>query len=90
MVGAQAIGEFAWSVENLLNRVINQTLSPSADALQFLTRAADTMPQLIEQLEIGTQPTADVELLMRQATAFADGDPNAADQFSFVAVRLQQ
>ena len=26
MVGAQLIGEFAWSVENLLNRVINKTL----------------------------------------------------------------
>jgi len=79
MVGAQVIGEFAWSVENLLNRIINQTLSPSAEALQFLTRVADSMPQLIEQLEIGTQPTADVELLTRQATAFADGDPDAAD-----------
>ena len=30
MVGAQLIGEFAWSVENLLNRVINKTLERSA------------------------------------------------------------
>ena len=29
MVGAQLIGEFAWSIENLLNRVINQTLEPT-------------------------------------------------------------
>ena len=32
MVGAQVIGEFAWSVENLLNRIINQTLSPTAES----------------------------------------------------------
>ena len=29
MVGAQLIGEFAWSIENLLNRLINQTLEPT-------------------------------------------------------------
>ena len=29
MVGAQLLGEFAWTVENLLNRLINQTLQPT-------------------------------------------------------------
>jgi hypothetical protein len=29
MVGAQRLGEFSWSVESLLNRVISQTLSRS-------------------------------------------------------------
>ncbi len=35
------------------------------------------MPQLIEQLEIGLAPKADVQLLMKQAEAFAEGDPDA-------------
>src|SRR5690606_26381765 len=53
MVGAQMIGEFAWSIENLLNRVINQTLDPTPSMIEFITEAADVFPQLIEQLEVG-------------------------------------
>ena len=79
MVGAQAIGEFAWSIESLLNRIIDHTLSPNADTLRFLTRAAEFLPQLVEQLEIGTKPSGDVELLIKQANAFAEGDPGAGD-----------
>ena len=82
MVGAQVIGEFSWSIENLLNRIINHTLSPSAEALQFLTLAAEFLPQLVEQLEIGTRPSGDVELLIRQADAFAKGDPGPGDLVS--------
>ncbi|MEE8542248.1 MAG: Hpt domain-containing protein [Gammaproteobacteria bacterium] len=79
MVGAQAIGDFAWSIERLLNRIIDHTLSPNAETLRFLTRAAEFLPQLVEQLEIGTKPSGDVELLIKQANAFEQGDPDAGD-----------
>ena len=79
VVGAEAIGDFAWSIESLLNRITDRTLSPSAEMLLFLTRAAEFLPQLVEQLEIGTQPSGDVELLIKQANAFAEGDPGASD-----------
>jgi chemosensory pili system protein ChpA (sensor histidine kinase/response regulator) len=78
MVGAQLIGEFAWSIENLLNKVINQTLEPTASMVSFVTAASAALPQLIEQLEIGRPPKIDVQQLMKQAEAFADGDPDAA------------
>jgi chemosensory pili system protein ChpA (sensor histidine kinase/response regulator) len=39
MVGAQRIGEFSWSVESLLNRVISQTLPRSPDIV-FVVRDA--------------------------------------------------
>jgi chemosensory pili system protein ChpA (sensor histidine kinase/response regulator) len=79
MVGAQLIGEFAWSIENLLNKVINQTLEPTPSMIAFVTSASAALPQLIEQLEIGRPPKLDVQQLMKQAAAFADGDPDAAD-----------
>ncbi len=79
MVGAQLIGEFAWSIENLLNKIINQTLEPTPSMVSFITEASAALPQLLEQLEIGRPPKLDVQLLMRQAGAFADGDPDAAD-----------
>ena len=74
MIGAQVIGEFAWNVENLLNRIINHTLSPSDEAVEFLSRATEFLPQLIEQLEIGTQPADDADLFIEQAHAYAEGD----------------
>jgi chemosensory pili system protein ChpA (sensor histidine kinase/response regulator) len=77
MVGAQLIGEFAWSIENLLNRIINQTLEATAAMVAFVTEAAKALPQLIEQLEVGVPPKIDVHLLMKQAEAFAEGDPEA-------------
>ena len=77
MVGAQLIGEFAWNIENLLNRLINQTLEPTPPMLTFVAEAAKALPSLIEQLEIGVTPKVDVHLLMKQAEAFAEGDPQA-------------
>ncbi len=79
MVGAQLIAEFAWSIENLLNRVINQTLEPTAAMIAFVTEASSALPQLLEQLEVGLPPRVDVHLLMKQAEAFAEGDPEAAN-----------
>lgn len=78
MVGAHLLGEFAWSVENLLNRLINKTLDFNEPMGTFLRTSIDALPQLIDQLELGTSPKADVPLLMKQADAFAEGDPDAA------------
>jgi chemosensory pili system protein ChpA (sensor histidine kinase/response regulator) len=78
MVGAQLLGEFAWSVENLLNRLINQTLEPTPAMIDFIGEAAAALPQLLEQLEIGLPPRVDVQLVMKRAEAFASGDPEAA------------
>jgi chemosensory pili system protein ChpA (sensor histidine kinase/response regulator) len=77
MVGAQLIGEFSWNIENLLNRLINQTLETTPPMVAFVGEATKALPQLIEQLEIGVPPKADVHLLMKQAEAFAEGDPEA-------------
>jgi chemosensory pili system protein ChpA (sensor histidine kinase/response regulator) len=79
MVGAQLIGEFAWSIESLLNKVINQTLDPTPSMVAFVIEASAALPQLLEQLETGLPPKLDVQLLMKQAEAFAEGDPDAAN-----------
>jgi chemosensory pili system protein ChpA (sensor histidine kinase/response regulator) len=78
MVGAERIGEYCWSVENLLNKLINRTLVRTPPMVDFIAEAAAAVPQLIEQLEVGTDPSADIRLLIARATAFAEGDPNAA------------
>jgi len=78
MVGAERIGEFAWSIENLMNRLINKTLVRTPPMVEFILTASKAVPELVEQLEVGTEPQSDVSLLMARATAFAEGDPNAA------------
>jgi chemosensory pili system protein ChpA (sensor histidine kinase/response regulator) len=76
MVGARSIGEFAWSIENLLNRVISGTLARTPAMLALLRGAVATLPQLVDQLEHGHAPRADVGLLIARAQAFAEGrDP---------------
>lgn len=78
MVGAERIGEYAWSVESLLNRLINRTLVSTPPMIDFILLAAGVLPELVEQLEVGAEPTSDIYLIMARAAAFADGDPNAA------------
>jgi chemosensory pili system protein ChpA (sensor histidine kinase/response regulator) len=78
MVGAERIGEYSWCVENLLNRLINRTLVRTPPMVDFIIEAAAAVEELIEQLEVGTEPSSDISLLMARANAFAEGDPNAA------------
>jgi len=78
MVGAERIGEYAWSVESLLNRLINKTMVRTPPMVAFILEAANAVPELVEQLEVGTEPKTDISLLMARANAFAEGDPNAS------------
>jgi len=78
MVGAERIGEFCWSIENLLNKLINRTLTRTPPMVEFILEAAKVVPELVEQLEVGTEPSSDVVLTMARANAFAEGNPDAA------------
>ena len=71
MVGAQLIGEFAWSIENLLNRVINKTLDRTPDMMGLLRSAVAAVPELVEQLETGRAPATDVGAMMAQANGLS-------------------
>ena len=73
MVGARSIAEFGWSIENLLNRLIDKTLSRTPGMMNLLRASVAAMPQLVEQLETGRQTSVPVEPLMARAFAYADG-----------------
>lgn len=74
MVGARLIGEYAWSFENMLNRVIDQTVEPSDDMFSLLERGISALPELVEQLEVGSAPRSAIAPLMDAATAFSRGE----------------
>ena len=71
LVGAETIGEFAWSIENLLNRVIDETVPISPQILTLLRDALEELPGLVEAQESGQAPTRDVTPLMERAFALA-------------------
>jgi len=73
MVGARSIAEFAWSIENLLNRIIDKTLSRTPGMMILLRASIAALPQLVEQLETGRETSVAVEPLMARAFAYADG-----------------
>ncbi len=73
MVGARLISEFAWSIENLLNRIIDKTLSRTPGMMTLLRSAVAALPQLVEQLETGRQSPVSLDALMTRAFAYADG-----------------
>ncbi|MFK7912383.1 MAG: Hpt domain-containing protein [Pseudomonadales bacterium] len=58
MVGANVVGEAAWSVENMLNRVLDNTVVPTAQFADVAGRCRDLVPNLIACFE--EQRTADL------------------------------
>ena len=81
MVGAEFIGEFSWSFENLLNRVIDQTVEPKPAMVELLGQGVEAIPELIVQLKGEGEPDVDAIGLMEKADAYSRGEepvPNAA------------
>lgn len=73
VVGALALAEFAWSIENLLNRLLDKTLTRSPNILVVLRESVVALPQLIDHLDQGVAPVADVTGLAARAHALAAG-----------------
>jgi chemosensory pili system protein ChpA (sensor histidine kinase/response regulator) len=72
MVGAALIGEYCWNIERLLNKLINKTIAVTAPMPVFLADAIEALPQLLEQLEVGTEPTVDFVAIAEDAVSFAE------------------
>jgi len=73
MVGARELGEFAWSIENLLNRLLDNTLTRTPAIVDVLREAVAALPELIEQLETQRLPRVDAAALAARAHALAAG-----------------
>lgn len=74
MVGATAIGELAWSVENMLNRFIDGTVFMNDDAARLLPNVVAVMPGLIQDFESRRSATQDVSGLQADADTLARGE----------------
>ncbi len=79
LVGAKTIGEFAWAIENLLNRVIDGRIKPGAELFSLLDDATTALPALVDAQEHGHAPAMDVVDIERLAFEMAEGRAASAD-----------
>lgn len=52
MVGAHDIGELAWSIENMLNRVIDHTIEPDENHVLIIEKVRELFPNMIKAFSV--------------------------------------
>eukprot|EP00752_Nemacystus_decipiens_P018856 g16912.t1 len=84
MVGATTIGELSWSLENLLNRVIDKTVAPQDEIFEVADQALQSYPELLKALSEGklskeASETARVpQDLLEELDRLSSSEPEAA------------
>ena len=71
LVDATVLSDFAWEFENMLNQVVDGTISPSIVMFDILDQAREVMPELLELFKSGAKPVADYKMLQEAAAELA-------------------
>ncbi len=74
MVRAMDIGELSWSIENMFNRVLDDTIEISAPLLALVDHVITLLPRLVEDFRLQQAPSIDPLPLMDYAFAIAKGE----------------
>ena len=84
MVGAADVGELAWSVENMLNRVLEGTHTMTDARMDIVTRVYQIVPEMVEGFEKRVKvDTSHALFLMGFADQLAKGEElDAIPEFS--------
>ncbi|HEF4759848.1 TPA: Hpt domain-containing protein [Pseudomonas putida] len=81
MVRALVLGELAWAVENLLNRVLENSVEPGATVQQLIGDVLHLLPELVTEYAANAQrQRKDVDQLAARAHALAKGDEPLSDE----------
>jgi chemosensory pili system protein ChpA (sensor histidine kinase/response regulator) len=76
LVGATVLSEFSWKIENLLNRLLDETIVPDGNVQEVIDAAVATLPKLQAGL-LGKAVSLDLPLdaIMHTADKLAAGKP---------------
>jgi chemosensory pili system protein ChpA (sensor histidine kinase/response regulator) len=74
MVKADVISELAWSIENMLNRVVEGELPASAGICDLVNDVRPVLPTLLAHFQAKTTPEIDVQPWMTRADKLAAGE----------------
>lgn len=81
MVRALVLGELAWAVENLLNRVLEDSVEPGATVQRLIGDVLQLLPELVAEYAANAQRQRnDVDQLAARAHALAKGDEPVSDE----------
>ncbi|KAB0497572.1 Hpt domain-containing protein [Pseudomonas vancouverensis] len=81
MVRALVLAELAWAVENLLNRVLENSVEPGATVQQLLGDVLNLLPELVAEYAANAQRQRnDVDQLAARAHALAKGEEPIGDE----------
>jgi chemosensory pili system protein ChpA (sensor histidine kinase/response regulator) len=75
MVGARVVGELAWSIENMLNRVLDNSVTPSEPMVRIIEDVLAAVPIMVRDYAAGQQSSIDPTLMILRATALSKGLP---------------
>ena len=73
MVGALTVGELAWSIENMMNRVIDHTIETTPILIELVRTVHQIIPSLVNAFSTRTADPCDVEPLKQAAFTLAEG-----------------
>ncbi|WP_257296662.1 Hpt domain-containing protein [Endozoicomonas sp. YOMI1] len=92
MIGADVIGELAWSVENMLNSVVKGTISSASEPIaELLHEIIAMLPELVNDFARDSQQlTPEVLLCMEKADALGKGTHFVVDSEELVEPDQQE
>ncbi len=97
IVGALEIGEFAWAIESMLNRVIDKAIEATPVLFTLMKQAKDVLPELIDQVRGKGAPASDIQTIADNAHKLTKGEdidldatPAAAKPADVAAVVSEQ
>ena len=74
MVGASEVGELAWQIENMLNRVIDKTIDISPVAFSLIDQVCEVLPAMVDAFSKQQPSGIDVQPIMDAAEKLASGE----------------
>lgn len=74
LVGAADLGEFAWAFENMLNRVLDNTIKVIPEILELMELGKQALPELFESFKVNAKPGKNIIQLMEHADALSKGE----------------
>ena len=81
LVGALTLGEFAWKIENMLNRVLDHSIAPDPKVQALVQHAVAALPALLAALRGAADQHAPLAAIMQAADRLAAGEPASVEQF---------
>jgi chemosensory pili system protein ChpA (sensor histidine kinase/response regulator) len=74
LAGAMVMGEFAWAMENMLNRVMEDKVEVGPSMFKLMDQAEATLKKLLAHLKGETDQRPPIKRLSNIANAFAEGE----------------